>query len=136
MRVRLFKPDEPWPADLLTGFEHMPRQFVDHDWIFVAEDDTCIQGMLMATPAHGLVILMRCVVRDTAPATTLVRLLGGVLRELAHRGYYLWVTVLDPTTPAEREIYRIARKWGGQQWPSPTVVMTGLTVHNRRKEAA
>jgi hypothetical protein len=132
MNIRLLRENEPWPARLVTGFEQMPRQFIQHDWIFVAEDSEGIQGILMTAPAHGLVILMRCQVLDTAPVTTLRRLLGVTLKELSKRGYHLWTTVLDPTTEAEREIYKLARHWGAEQWPTPAVVMVGLTHKGRR----
>jgi hypothetical protein len=132
MQVRLFRENEQWPHGLVTGFESMPRQFIQHDWVFVVEDDAHIQGILMTAPAHGLVILMRCQMLKDAPVTTLRRLLGWSLRELSRRGYHLWATVLDPTTDAEREIYRLARMWGGEQWPTPAVVVVGLTHKGRR----
>lgn len=110
----------------------MPRQFIQHDWIFVIEDSERVWGVLVTAPAHGLVMLMRCALCEGAPATALGRLLHGAFGVLRLRGYHMWITVLDPTTQVERELYRVSRRWGAEQWPSPAVVMVGLTSRNRR----
>lgn len=130
-RVRTFSPGEQWPSGIWTGFESMPRTLIEHNWIFVVETDQVL-GMLVTTPAHGLVILMRCAMVKGAPVSALRALLVGSFRILSQRGYHLWVSALDPTSPAERALYALGRKWGAQQWPTPVVVMAGLTSRNKR----
>lgn len=134
LTFRTFREDEAWPADLNMGFERMPRAFIQHDWIFVVEDGGRILGMLMVTPAHGIAIFIRMAVASDAPAKTMWMLLRHTFAELKLRGYHLWVSLFDTSQPNERQLYRACRAWGAQQWPSPTVVMMGLTSKKRVDE--
>lgn len=120
--VRTLKPGEPFPQHLDTGFEQMP---VMNDFIWVAEKNGKIVGILMAAPCHGIVFLVRLRTTKDAPAMTVALLFRRCVRDWKARGFKGYFTYVDPSRELERRFIPICRKLGGLQLVSPQVGLVG-----------
>lgn len=125
MTFRTMTVNDLWPTGIVTGFEGMPRHLIQHDWIFVAVENDEIVALLMTSPMHGVVILMRA---GTVPGTSpcvLLKLLRYASSIMEERGYHLWVTILDTGARTEKRIMSMSKRWGGSSIPMDITAMLG-----------
>jgi len=119
--VRNLIPGEALPKELQTGYEQTPMP----EWIWVVERDGKPVGVLVTSPAHLVVILMRLSTTSDAEGTDARTLLIGAFREMKARGYKGYTTWLDPTREPENAFIRIIRAIGGYQLLCPQVACCG-----------
>jgi len=130
IEVRTLRACDPFPEGFATGYERMP---VMKNWVWVAEEDGEIAGLLMAAPMHGLIYLMIFRVRDGAPRTTAFRLLRGCMRESLKRGFNGFFLHVDPTdTEVQRKLIPLVRRAKGIQMLIPQVMLVGSTAQAAR----
>lgn len=106
--VRLLR-DEPMPTDLGIG---MDGYIIDGDWAWIAEKEGRINGFLAAAPCHGIVMVLRFVMRPGSPFETLPLLLRQFVRDCRNRGYIGFFTPLNPDRPAEKALQGMMHKLG------------------------
>ena len=106
--VRLLK-DDPMPSDMGIGME---GYILDGDWAWIASKDARVNGFLAAAPCHGIVMVLRFVVRPGAPFDTLPLLLRKFVRDCRNRGYIGFFTPLNPDRPAEKQLMAMMEKLG------------------------
>lgn len=121
MNVRNLIPRERLPKELRTGYEATAMP----EWIWIAERNGYPVGILVAAPAHGVVILMRLATTPDAEGTDVRTLLVAAFREMKMRGYRGYTTWLDPTKEPENAFIRIIRAIGGFQLLNPQVACCG-----------
>lgn len=97
--------------DLDTGMDNYPA--LDHDWVWVAEEQGKIVASLFAAPAHGTAILLRLNSKAANPVTVR-RLLGEALQSMKERGYPMFISFLDATQVKELKLARMVQRYGGQ----------------------
>jgi hypothetical protein len=95
------------------------------EWIWVVERDGKPVGILVTSPAHIVVILLRIVMSPEAEGTDARALILGAFREIKERGYKGYTTWLDPTKEPENAFIRIIRAIGGFQLLNPQIVCCG-----------
>jgi hypothetical protein len=120
MIVRTLNDNEPMPQHLGTGFEAMP---IDRQWVWVAENDGKIVGILLAGACHGMVYLMRVCAEKGCSQMVVRALIEKTRADCAARGFKGYFFHLDPTT--DQRLLRTCRKYGGVQLTNPQVVMVG-----------
>src|SRR5712691_8376859 len=105
--VRTLKPDEAMPQHLATGFERMP---VMKDFVWIAEEEGKVVGMLLASPCHGLVFLARLRVEENAPSSVVTAMFRKCIKDCLDRGFTGYFTFIDPTRGLERKLIPICQK--------------------------
>jgi hypothetical protein len=110
------------PQHLGTGFEQMP---VMKDFVWIAEEDGKVIGMLMASPCHGLVFLARLRIEKYAPASTVTCLFRKCIKDCLDRGFKGYFTFIDPSREIERRMLPICVKAGGMQIQDLQVGLVG-----------
>lgn len=121
MKVRTLERGEVLPAALQTGYEKTEQP----DWIWVVERDGKPVAVLVTSPAHIMVILIRILATPEAQGADVRSLLLHAFREMRARGYKGYTTWLDPTKAPENAFIRIIRAIGGFQLLNPQVVCCG-----------
>lgn len=124
MIVRTLKETDPFPEGFATGYEAMP---VMKAWVWVAEKDGEVFGVLMGAPMHGLVYLMRLCIRDGAASATAFLLLRAFMRETTKRGFKGYVMHIDPTGAVDRKMIPLVKRAGGVQLTLPQTMLVGST---------
>lgn len=122
VRVRTLAPGEAMPQHLSTGFEHMA---VMNDFVWVAEKDKKIVGILLAAPCHGLIFFVRVRTVEDAPHVTAHLLFRNCVRDSLARGFQGFFTYIDPSLKAERHFISIVLRAGGIKIESPQVGLVG-----------
>lgn len=120
--VRTLKPDEEMPQHLGTGFEQMP---VMKDFVWVAELEGKVIGILMAAPCHGTVFLARLRTEKSAPAMAVPLLFRKFVKDCVERGFKGYFTFIDPAFDAERRFIPICHRAGGVQIMALQVGLVG-----------
>lgn len=101
--------DSPIPDDMGINMEgYIP----DGDWAWIAEKEGRINGFLAAAPCHGIVMVLRFVVRAHAPFDTLPLLLRRFVRDCRNRGYIGFFAPLNPDRPHEKKLMQMMMKLG------------------------
>lgn len=96
------------PSDgLPIGFEGLP---LDHEWVWLAEHHGQCVGILIAAPAHSILLIFRITLTSTAPAAAALLLLRRAFRDARARGCAGWMSVLADQSPAEVRLMRIAMR--------------------------
>ena len=127
MRVRNYIPGEDLPKALRTGYES-DREPCDPRWIWLVEDGDGVPcAILVTSPAHIAVVLIRLVALDSAPRHAVGELLRHSLAEAKSRGYSAYVTWVNPQRPAEASLLGLIRATGGIQATEIQVGCLGLT---------
>lgn len=119
--VRTLRPGDPFPQGFNTGYEKMP---VMKSWVWIAESNDEVVGVLLAAPMHGLIYIMRLCIRDGAPTSTGVSLFRAFMRDALQRGFKGFLAHIDPTKEPARFI-SMCRRAGGRQLSTPQVLLTG-----------
>lgn len=114
---------EDLPKELRTGFE--AGKNCDPRWVFVAEREGSKVALLMACPAHLLVILMRLATTPEAQPTDVRQLLIHAMREFKSRGFSGYMSWLDPERPEEQALISVIKTAGGFVYPAPQVCCAG-----------
>jgi len=122
MTVRTLRACDDFPEGFNTGYEKMP---VMKNWVWVAESEGEVAGILMAAPMHGLVYLMRLCIRDGAEKTTAFLMLRTFMRETAKRGFKGYWMHIDPTGEVDRKMIPLVKRAKGFQLMIPQVLLTG-----------
>lgn len=122
IKVRTLAAGEAMPQHLGTGFEKMA---VMNDFVWVAELDGKIIGILMAAPCHGCIFFVRLRAETSAPPMTVPLLFRTCVRECHERGFKGYFTYVDPGRVVERRFIPICRKAGGIQIESVQVGLVG-----------
>jgi hypothetical protein len=119
--IRNIVPGEALPPEFKTGFEtgSMP------EWIWLAERDGKVVGMLVAAPAHIVVILLRLISTPEAHPNDVRTLLIRVMHDIKERGFKAYVTWLDPTREIENSLLEIVELSGGVKFPNQQVMVFG-----------
>jgi hypothetical protein len=119
--IRNLVKGEELPEELKTGFEHgsMPS------WIWVAEREGKIVGLVIAAPAHIVAILLRLVSTPEAHPTDVRALLIQVMHDIKERGFKGYITWLDPTREIENSLLSIVEMAGGVKFPNQQVMVFG-----------
>lgn len=120
--VRTLKVNEAMPKHLGSGFEQMQ---VMKGYVWVAEKNGKIVGLLMATPCHGLIFVVRLRVEKTAPPMTVWLLFRKCVRDCKERGFEWYFTYLDTNLDAERKLAAICQKTGGMRMMSMPIGIVG-----------
>lgn len=121
MKIRNLIPGEALPKQLQTGYERTQMP----EWIWVVEREEKPVGILIAAPAHLMVILLRIISTPEAQGTDIRALLIHAFRESRRRGYKGYTTWLDPTKAPENAFIGIIRAIGGFQMLNPQVACFG-----------
>jgi hypothetical protein len=114
---------EKLPSVVVTGFESLP---MDENWCWHAIMDGVIVGTLVCCPCHGVVILFRLVIHESAPPYTLRRLLRTMFEDCNARGYKGYIILFGPMREKERRFIKMVRRIGGTQILEPTVMFYGV----------
>jgi len=122
MKVRHLRPGEDWPDTIFMGFEG-PN--LDREWTWVVEEDSVVQGGLLACPMHGVIFLMRLATVVGAPRLAIRSLLDAALQDSKAKGMVGYTTMIDPTTIEGRKLNKLIKRTGGLQWPRPVVLAFG-----------
>jgi hypothetical protein len=120
--VRTLAEGEVMPQGLGTGFEKMP---VMKDFVWVAEKDGEIQGILLAAPCHGLLYLVRLCVKENCNPAIASALLRQCMRDSKERGFKGYLFHISPMLGTERRFIPICKKAGGVQVITPQVAIIG-----------
>ena len=121
MIVRNYIKGEPLPEQLRTGFENgsMP------EWIWVCERDGKIVCLLVAAPAHIVVILLRVLSTLDAKITDMRSLLVHALSDIKERGFSAYITWLNPEKPNENALLNIIKNANGIEMEEEQVLCGG-----------
>ena len=96
---------------------------LDPHWIWLAEDDDRVVGILVAGQCHGLVFIWRVKMLPEAPHWALGKLFRRFIRDLRKRGCVGYITFLDVVAkPYEQALARIASRAGAHFTTATTVV--------------
>jgi hypothetical protein len=120
--VRTLRADEPMPQHLNTGFEQMA---VMNDFVWVAEKEGKVIGMLLASPCHGLIFFVRLRAEKDAPPMTVPLLFRKCVNDCKERGFKGYFTYVDPSIETERRFIPICHRAGGVQITSLQVGLVG-----------
>lgn len=118
--VRTLREGEPMPQHLGTGFEAMQ---VNPEWVWIAESDRQIVGILLAGACHGLIYVMRICTQKGCSPMVIRKLMEKTRQDSAARGFRGYFFHLDPTT--DHKLLRACRKLGGVQLTTPQVILIG-----------
>ena len=108
------------PQHLATGFEAMQ---IDREWVWIAESDGQIVGILLAGACHGLIYLMRVCTQKGCNPMVVRNLIEKTRQDCAARGFKGYFFHLDPTM--DQKLLRACRKYGGMQLTTPQVIVVG-----------
>jgi hypothetical protein len=122
INVRTLRDGEAMPQHLGTGFESMP---VMNSFVWVAEQDERIVGILMAAPCHGLLFLVRLRVLEGSPATVTLALFRRCIRDSKEMGFRGYFSYIDPQKETEAQLIPICIGAGGIQVTQLQVPLVG-----------
>jgi hypothetical protein len=125
MNVRTLRADETFPVGFETGFEEMP---VMKNWVWIAEEDGEVAGVLIGAPMHGIVYVLRLCTRAGAPGSTAFLLLRHFMRDCAARGIKGYILHIDPTLETMRRLIPLCKRAGGVQLNMPQIMLAGKTA--------
>jgi hypothetical protein len=94
---------------------------VDPNWVWVVDTLGQIDSILIAAPAHGIVMLLRICSIPGASRATIVKLLRRVMHDCHERGYTTWMVGIDQGDPAAAALTSIITKAGGRIFAQQTV---------------
>lgn len=95
------------------------------EWVWIAEQAEEIVGVLVTAPCHGVIILLRLLVKPAAPSTIPLLLLRRASRDARRRGYTSYMTLLDRSRTTEDHLARVAFQQGATIWPAPHTLVVG-----------
>lgn len=110
MLVRNLKLGEELPEVLRTGFE---QGKCDPSWIWVIEYNEKAVGILVTSPAHIAVILLRLVISEGAPSSAAATLLTTAFKEMHERGYRGYMVWFGAGTVVENQLLHLVEASGG-----------------------
>lgn len=110
------------PQHLGTGYEQMP---VMNDYAWIAEENGKVTGILLGSPCHGLVFIVRVCAAPGASPMTVQLLFRKFVQDCASRGLRGYFTFVDPMRDAERKFIPICHKAGGMQIQALQVGLVG-----------
>ena len=110
-RVRNLHVDDVIPERFKIGFDLLGK--LDHPWVWVVERHGEIEGVLVASPCHGMAMIYRLMC--DGPVSSLTKLLRGFLRDIRQLGFVGYMTFLDPERKVERKLMKVIKRAGGQQ---------------------
>lgn len=112
----------PEVGEILPG-EYRQYPAPDPDWVWMCEGEQGIAGYLMASPCHGMVMMVRAIKVTGRPANWLLSCIRQARRECAERGYEGWFMPLAVTNDTDQSIFRIARRFASVEL-EPRVMVT------------
>lgn len=113
---------EPIPDWVMDGGQ-FPS--LDPEWAWFAVGGGRIEGVLIASPCHGLVQLHRLVVAPGSPMSVARALLTTGLKEVRKRGYKHFLVYANPLRAEEARLLALARSVGAVEAPNPHVLALG-----------
>lgn len=119
-RARQLRSKEVIPSELDAAFDLVGQ--VDHEWVWVLEVDGELKGVLVASPAHGVAMIWRIVIKPGCSTMALGRLLRRFLKDCRKRGIVGYMTVLQMEGTQEA-LARIMEKVGAIK------VQEGMTMY-------
>lgn len=100
---------------------------VDPNWLFVCTYEDEIVGVLLACNCHGLAMIWRIKMLDTAPKHCLLNLLRDFVRIIKKRGCMGFMAICEIDKPNEQALLRIARRAGCSTIGLNAVAITSST---------
>ena len=91
---------------------------LDHQWVWVVEHDGAIDALLIASPMHGILFLLRVAAHKGAPKTWLLTLLRTVMKECKDKGIEGFPTWVFPD----------GTRVSGEQTPEELAEATGCAL--------
>lgn len=99
------------PNDLIPKHGLEPL-VLDNEWVWVAEKDGQIVGLLIAAPCHHSVFLIRLVAAHNAPHTWVRSILRGVAKDCLRRGYFVAFTYFNLEDGTEARLAKLLWRRG------------------------
>lgn len=122
IQVRTLREGEPFPQHLGTGFETMP---VMNSFVWVAERDERIIGILMAAPCHGLIFIVRIRVEEGSNPAVVHLLFRHCMKDCKEMGFIGYFSYIDPQRESEAAMISICTRAGGIQVTKLQVPLVG-----------
>ncbi len=122
IHIRTLREGEAMPQHLGTGYETMP---VMNSFVWVAEKDEKIIGILMAAPCHGLLFLVRLRIEKGSPGAIAHLLFRHCIRDAQAMGFQGYFSYINPELPSESALIPICERAGGIQVTALQVPLVG-----------
>jgi hypothetical protein len=110
--VRLMREGDVFPPEFDVGFDQLGK--LDYRWIWVAERNGVIEGVVAASPCHGMALVWRVAIDHDSPKSLLLKLLRAFMRDIRQRGYSGYMTWVDPNRRPESQLRRVIEHLGGK----------------------
>ena len=101
---------EELPTEITTGYE---QGQCDPKWIWIIEKNGKPIGILVTSPAHIAVILLRLVMIEGAPPHGAGLLLTQAFKEMHARGYRGYIVWFGEGTQVESQLLKLVESTGG-----------------------
>lgn len=108
--VRLAKASDELPEH---GFELLN---LDLSYVYVALQHEKVVGVLITSPMHGVLLLLRFVIVDAAPCSTAYYLLKGALKDALGKGFTALITLLEIERDTEMRLAKLVQRFGGSSF--------------------
>lgn len=115
------------PQELLVGFEAFK---VDADWQWVLVYEGKVVAQMLATNAHGVLMILRLTALPNAPLGWAVRMFRHVLKECHDLGMIGYLTFLSDKQKPEQSLMRIVSRHGGYLVPVSGAWAAGRLENN------
>ena len=112
-------------ADFAAGWK------LDPEWVWVLEQDEGICGFILASPCHGIAIIM-VVKMKQGFGRFLPRLMRGFMKGCQDRGIKGYMSYVNANNDAQLQLLRIAKKAKALVFPW-TVVCFGGRIEDAAK---
>jgi hypothetical protein len=122
IKIRTLREGEQMPQNLGTGYESMP---VMNSFVWVAEEEEKIIGILMAAPCHGLIFLMRLRVLEGSNPMVALLLFRHCMKDSKEMGFRGYFSYINPQIEADAKMIPICTGAGGMQITQMQVPLCG-----------
>jgi hypothetical protein len=107
-KARLMRSGEVIPPELEAAFDLTGQ--LDSNWVWVLDTDGIIKGVLIASPAHGVVMIWQISIAKDASNLALARLLRRFLADCRTRGMRGLLTIVNLAGDSQRRLADIILK--------------------------
>lgn len=122
--VRTLRKGEPMPEHI--GEPFLKIASIDPDWIWVAEYEGEVIGIIIAAYCHGFALVLRVKMEPDAPRPALLILLRRFFSDLRKRGLVGYVSWFEDKSYDEQTLRRISESLGGIVQSRPSVIVASL----------
>lgn len=117
---------EDIPEALREG-ENWELLTLDPNWVWLAEEEGRVVGVLIASNCHGLVFIWRVKMLPDASYWALGKFFRKFIRDIKERGCLGYLTFLNMHRPEEAALARIAYR-AGANFTTATSVVYGSVI--------